>query len=64
MGTVRSGRPRTRRVGLLAVQGATLIVAELTEGMVADSDPLPEDNSMVYLNRQWHGLRRLMETAG
>ncbi len=29
MGTVRSGRPRTRRVGLLAVQGATLIVAAL-----------------------------------
>lgn len=47
----------------LSVQGATLIVAELTEGRVADSDPLPEDNSMAYLNRQWHGLRRLTDVA-
>ena len=31
MGTVRSGR-RTRRVGLLAVQGATLIVAGAVSG--------------------------------
>lgn len=46
----------------LSVEGATLMVAQLTEGRLADSDPLPEANSMVYLNRQWHGLRRLLET--
>lgn len=48
----------------LSVEGATLIVAELVEGRMADSDPQPEETSMVYLNRQWHGLRRLLETAG
>lgn len=47
----------------LTVEGAVLIVAELVGGQIADSDPQPEENSMVYLNRRWHGLRPLPEGA-
>lgn len=43
----------------LSVEGAVLIVAELVGGRIADSDPQPVEHSMVYLNRQWHGLQPL-----
>lgn len=47
---------RARPLHRLSVEGATLIVAELTAGRIADSDPAPADHSLVYLNREWLGL--------
>lgn len=43
----------------LTVEGATLIVARLAEGRIADSDPAPVGHSLVYLNRDWFGLAPL-----
>jgi len=52
-------RFRARPLHELSVEGATLIVAELVQATLAGSDPDPAAHSMVYLNRQWHGLRQL-----
>lgn len=48
---------RARIVNELAVAGATLIMAELLEGQVDEADAHPEETSLVYLNRRWHGVR-------
>ena len=67
-----TGEPRYTDVGIwfrartlhkLPVAGATLIVAELTNGQVAETDAQQDELSMVYLNRQWHGLRPVLEVA-
>ena len=50
---------RARVLHELDVQGATLVVAELVEGRIAETDPEPAAHSMVYLNREWHGLMPL-----
>lgn len=50
---------RATPVHELSVAGATLIVASLVEGRIADDDPDPATNSLVYLNRHWHRLAAL-----
>lgn len=45
---------RARLLHELPVSGATLIVAELMGGQVTE---VPEESSIVYLNRRWHSLR-------
>ncbi|TNC74809.1 flavin reductase family protein [Rubellimicrobium roseum] len=45
---------RARPLHELSVAGATLIVAELLDGQVNE---VPEESSIVYLNRRWHSLR-------
>ncbi|MCC7319962.1 MAG: flavin reductase [Rubellimicrobium sp.] len=52
-------RFRARPLETLVLRGATLVVAELTDASLAVPDPAPEDSSMVYLDRRWHGLRPL-----
>lgn len=56
-------RFRARKRHCLSVDGATLVVAELLSASppVPELEPdlTPEDSSVVYLNRRWHGLRRL-----
>lgn len=54
---------RARTLHRLTVEGATLIVAELLEGRIADSDPDPTAHSLVYLNREWLGLAPLPAPA-
>lgn len=69
---LETGEPRYTDIGIwfrartlheLSVTGATLIVAELIEGQVAEAEAQEEELSMVYLNRQWHGLRPVLEVA-
>lgn len=62
MGTVQSGRPRTRRVGLLAVQGATLIVsaAFLAVGIAGFVPGLTTHLDQL----QWHGDHSHAELFG
>lgn len=54
---------RARKRHSLSVDGATVVVAELLSASpsVPDLEPdlTPEDSSVVYLNRRWHGLRPL-----
>lgn len=61
-----SGEPRYSRVttwfraritGSLAVEGATVVVAELVEGESALPDGAPERESLIYLDRRWHRLQ-------
>lgn len=52
---------RARTAGLLELPGANLVAAELLDGHVEASDGTPEDLSMVYVDRRWHGLRALLE---
>ncbi|TNC47491.1 flavin reductase [Rubellimicrobium rubrum] len=54
---------RARPLHTLPVSGATLIVAELLEGQVAEAEVSEDELSMVYLNRQWHGLRPVLEVS-
>lgn len=67
-----TGEPRYTDVGIwfrarplhtLPVSGATLIVAELLEGQVAEGEASEDELSIVYLNRQWHGLRPVLEVS-
>ncbi|TNC47607.1 flavin reductase [Rubellimicrobium rubrum] len=67
-----TGEPRYTDVGIwfrartlheLQVTGATLIVAELLDGEVSETEARDEELSMVYLNRQWHGVRPVLEVA-
>ena len=69
---LHTGEPRYTDVGIwfrartlheLQVAGATLIVAELLNGEVSASEARDDELSMVYLNRQWHGLRPVLEVA-
>lgn len=48
---------RARLRGTLALEGATLVAAELLEGRVAPAGARPEGDSLVYLDRRWHRLR-------
>ena len=48
---------RARIVKELGVAGATPIVAEVLDGQVEQASAPPEDTSLVYLNRRWHGVR-------
>lgn len=43
--------------GTLALDGATLVAAELLEGEAAPPGTEPERDSLVYLDRRWHRLR-------
>lgn len=52
---------RARIVGTLPVQGATLVAAELLEGHAEAATDATESLSMVYADRRWHGLRKLIE---
>lgn len=46
---------RARISASLAVAGAHLVVAELLEGAAAPS-PMPERDTLIYLDRRWHRL--------
>lgn len=48
---------RARIAGTLALDGATLVAAELLQGEAADPADTPENQSLVYLDRRWHRLR-------
>lgn len=50
---------RARQRQVLPLEGATIVVAELISASHPPPDPAPEDSSIVYLDRRWHGLRRL-----
>jgi len=52
-------RFRARRRESLTLRGATLVVAELLSATHPQPDPAPEESSIVYLDRRWHGLRPL-----
>lgn len=46
---------RAETVGVLPLEGASLLAARLIEGEVSPSD-VPETESLVYLDRRWHRL--------
>jgi len=61
-----SGEPRYTDVatwfraeirGSLSVEGATVVVAELREGVAGQGVGAPELESLIYLDRRWHRLR-------
>jgi flavin reductase (DIM6/NTAB) family NADH-FMN oxidoreductase RutF len=54
---------RARRIGLLPVEGATLVAAELLDGRVGRDDEPPEAHSLVYQDRRWHRLRKERDGA-
>lgn len=54
---------RARRLGLLPIEGATLVAAELLEGEAHPMDDPPETHSLVYLDRRWHRLHKELDGA-
>jgi flavin reductase (DIM6/NTAB) family NADH-FMN oxidoreductase RutF len=54
---------RAKKLGLLPIDGATLVAAELLEGEVRGGDDPPEHHSLVYLDRRWHRLHKELEGA-
>jgi len=48
---------RARITGTLPVEGATLVAAELVEGVAGTMPDAPEHESLIYLDRRWHRLR-------
>ena len=54
---------RARRLGLLPIEGATLVAAELLEGEAHPMDDPPEAHSLVYLDRRWHRLHKELDDA-
>ena len=54
---------RARRLGVLPIEGATLVAAELLEGEVQPDEAPPEAQSLVYLDRRWHRLHKELDGA-
>lgn len=54
---------RARKLGVLPIEGATLVAAELLEGEVKGGEDPPETHSLVYLDRRWHRLHKELEGA-
>jgi len=54
---------RARRLGLLPIEGATLVAAELLEGEAHPMEDPPEAHSLVYLDRRWHRLHKELDDA-
>ncbi|MCX5493745.1 flavin reductase family protein [Kaistia dalseonensis] len=52
---------RARRLGLLPIEGATLVAAELLEGEAHPEEAPPEAHSLVYLDRRWHRLHKELD---
>jgi flavin reductase (DIM6/NTAB) family NADH-FMN oxidoreductase RutF len=52
---------RARRLGLLPIDGATLVAAELLDGEAHPMEEPPETHSLVYLDRRWHRLHRELD---
>jgi flavin reductase (DIM6/NTAB) family NADH-FMN oxidoreductase RutF len=52
---------RARRLGVLPIEGATLVAAELLEGEVQPDEDPPEAHSLVYLDRRWHRLHKELD---
>lgn len=52
---------RARIKGALAVEGATVVTAELIQGSAAPPSGAPELESLIYLDRRWHRLRETAE---
>lgn len=48
---------RARQVGIMPLEGATLVAAELLDGAVRPEGEVPDCESLVYLDREWHLLR-------
>ena len=54
---------RARKLGVLPIEGAALVAAELLEGEAhAEEDP-PESHSLVYLDRRWHRLHKELDSS-
>lgn len=54
---------RARRLGVLPIEGATIVAAELLAGEVRPDEERPEARSLVYLDRRWHRLREELDGA-
>lgn len=54
---------RARKLGVLPIEGATLVAAELLEGEAHPEDTAPEAQSLVYLDRRWHRLHKELDGA-
>ncbi len=54
---------RARRLGVLPIEGATLVAAELLEGEAHQGEEPPETHSLVYLDRRWHRLQKELDAA-
>ena len=52
---------RAKKLGVLPIEGATLVAAELLDGEVRPGDDAPETHSLVYLDRRWHRLHKELE---
>jgi flavin reductase (DIM6/NTAB) family NADH-FMN oxidoreductase RutF len=48
---------RARIIGTLPVTGATVVTAELLDGVAGTPPGAPELESLIYLDRRWHRLR-------
>lgn len=54
---------RARRLGLLPVEGATLVAAELLDGETQGIEDAPEAQSLIYLDRRWHRLHQQLDST-
>ena len=54
---------RARRLGVLPIEGATLVAAELLEGEAHPDEEPPETHSLVYLDRRWHRLHKELDAG-
>ena len=54
---------RVRRLGVLPIEGAVLVAAELLEGEVGPTEDSPEAHSLVYLDRRWHRLHKELDSG-
>ncbi|MFE3838017.1 flavin reductase family protein [Pseudogemmobacter sonorensis] len=52
---------RARKLGVLPVEGAALVAAELIGGEAAAGAIEPEAESLIYLDRRWHRLREKLD---
>lgn len=54
---------RARKLGVLPIEGATLVAAELLEGEAHPDENPPEAQSLIYLDRRWHRLHKELDGA-
>ncbi|MCX5514776.1 flavin reductase [Kaistia algarum] len=54
---------RAKKLGVLPIEGATLVAAELLEGEAHPMEDPPEAHSLVYLDRRWHRLHKELDDA-
>ncbi|KTQ97021.1 flavin reductase [Aureimonas ureilytica] len=54
---------RVRKLGLLPVEGATLVAAELLEGEVGSDGDASDIDALVYQDRRWHRLQKGVDAS-